>query len=637
MSGDGCSSSGMIETGYRCPGGVCITWCGDGEIVGRETCDDNNEVDGDGCSQSCLIEQGWQCIPADCSGDSGSGQCVPQRGGTGSYCEQCPPTRYGEVRCSHPPCPAVGLTADCKSWRMYEDGGWVHVADGTGGAEAAACRPEWQSDGYCDSINNKPDAGCDWDGGDCCSSSCSCGSAGFPCYNGSSGGCGAFRDKQGDYHCINPATEEVGLPLFSPADTSMPFLSYVTVTLTPAASNVRMYYTLDGRVPAMELEGFRVVEGTLYTGPFNVTVTTELKVSSYVWGQRIGQASLPIEVQLEPPVVSPLPVPNSPVNSPVIFSIRSPTPGGSILYKFDSAEEAASLPEFVPYTGPFSVETTGNLTAKAVMEGATDSEEVFLQYLLATSPVVFDPSGGDRVFTTSVSVDLSSETVGAAVYYTLCNESEWPRIANRSVGEIAQVSSDICYPLCRGLCAGGARDGLVCQDENDVSLCGLGVCVVAIKLVRECYPSEWLPGATLFAGDPVVLNSTSGGSGTVLTAWASKDGLEEVPVSTTTFRIAAAGPTLGVRHNTSLPFDVPSDATFGPIELPASFYFNVTTPMATVYYRLDGQRPALTEGNTTRAWRVGDPGVVVTQTANVTSIATADKLLPSPMTWATVD
>lgn len=54
-SGDGCSSTCAMETGYSCTGGsfgnadTCSILCGDGKVTGTEKCDDGNNVRGDGC------------------------------------------------------------------------------------------------------------------------------------------------------------------------------------------------------------------------------------------------------------------------------------------------------------------------------------------------------------------------------------------------------------------------------------------------------------------------------------------------------------------------------------------------------------------------------------------------------------
>jgi len=70
---DGCSSSCIIETGWRCSGGssssadTCREICGDGynfddgdASVTGGPCDDKNSIRYDGC-YNCLVEDGWYC------------------------------------------------------------------------------------------------------------------------------------------------------------------------------------------------------------------------------------------------------------------------------------------------------------------------------------------------------------------------------------------------------------------------------------------------------------------------------------------------------------------------------------------------------------------------------------------------
>jgi len=55
VSGDGCSSTCLVEVGYQCVGmpSVCNGVCGDGVIVGGETCDDHNTLACGTCNSSC--------------------------------------------------------------------------------------------------------------------------------------------------------------------------------------------------------------------------------------------------------------------------------------------------------------------------------------------------------------------------------------------------------------------------------------------------------------------------------------------------------------------------------------------------------------------------------------------------------
>lgn len=61
-SGDGCSPTCSTETGYTCSGtpSTCKK-CGDGILQTGEKCDDGNSQSWDGCSKYCAIESGWTC------------------------------------------------------------------------------------------------------------------------------------------------------------------------------------------------------------------------------------------------------------------------------------------------------------------------------------------------------------------------------------------------------------------------------------------------------------------------------------------------------------------------------------------------------------------------------------------------
>jgi fibro-slime domain-containing protein len=73
-SGDGCSSTCQLEPNYTCAvvGQACVytpppppSQCGNGIIEGTEACDDGNTQSGDGCSSTCTLESGWKCAAAD--------------------------------------------------------------------------------------------------------------------------------------------------------------------------------------------------------------------------------------------------------------------------------------------------------------------------------------------------------------------------------------------------------------------------------------------------------------------------------------------------------------------------------------------------------------------------------------------
>lgn len=103
-SGDGCSSSCAVESGWTCDGAtpdVCTEdtpdpVCGNGTLEAGEECDDGGTSTGDGCDDSCAVEFGWTCDEASptvctedepavcgddlCSGDESPANCVADCG-----------------------------------------------------------------------------------------------------------------------------------------------------------------------------------------------------------------------------------------------------------------------------------------------------------------------------------------------------------------------------------------------------------------------------------------------------------------------------------------------------------------------------------------------------------------------------
>ncbi len=58
-----CGACGTVCASGLCSAGQCVSpsTCGNGAITGTESCDDSNATSGDGCSSSCAIESGWVC------------------------------------------------------------------------------------------------------------------------------------------------------------------------------------------------------------------------------------------------------------------------------------------------------------------------------------------------------------------------------------------------------------------------------------------------------------------------------------------------------------------------------------------------------------------------------------------------
>ena len=135
-SGDGCSAVCTVDCGYTCStndgvdgASTCVaTSCGDGVVVGSEECDDSDLASEDGCSSSCVIDFGWKCSnpvcgPSTCLWQTGNEACgdgftLGGEEGTLNFCDDGDTT------------PGDGCSAECQIECGYKcDGGLAGAAD----------------------------------------------------------------------------------------------------------------------------------------------------------------------------------------------------------------------------------------------------------------------------------------------------------------------------------------------------------------------------------------------------------------------------------------------------------------------------------------------------------------------------
>jgi fibro-slime domain-containing protein len=216
-SGDGCSSTCQIETGYTCPvvnqPCVPVNLCGNGVLDGAEQCDDGNRNSGDGCSSSCQIEMGWQCpVPgSECtpicgdgivvgreqcdvgpvaSSDAGATEAGAADGGAATGCSANCTIEPGYA-CTPPPGPSVCHVTVCgdgikEGSEQCDDGNLVPY---DGCSPTCTIEPKCNGAGGCTGVCGDglvfPGEQCD-DGntvsGDGCSSTCTI-EPGFVCTN----------------------------------------------------------------------------------------------------------------------------------------------------------------------------------------------------------------------------------------------------------------------------------------------------------------------------------------------------------------------------------------------------------------------------------------------------------------------
>jgi len=405
---------------------------------------------------------------------------------------------------------------------------------------------------------------------------------------------------------------------------------------------LKIYFSTDGRPPAEETATQLLIHGQPYQGPFSVTETTQLRVSTVKWGLAVGQRSLPIKIQVEKPMISPSPRAGEILPSPVLVSIGTQTTGATIKYRLSSSEDV-----FV-YQAPFAVNSVSTVTSFAEKEGALQSAETSVAFALKATTPVISPAAG--YYVTDVSVNMSTDTVLANVYVTVCNVSVFPGWSNKSIGEIYQTREDVyCYPNCKGLCEGGYNDQKPCGGAHDLLTCGGGgMCMESYHTVRLCYPNEWPPGRVLYS-EPIIINQTQYGSGAWVTSYASRQGMADSNLTSHQYNISTIEPTLHLlpHLHPAPPWPNPKEPALaipflehgqdeGPFPSPLSFNFSNPTP-ADIYYTLDGSHPT-----------PGAPGTVLVpyqeilqplllnRTVNLTWVGKADNLSPSPPTSRTI-
>ena len=127
----------VLQPGWLCGAAACQNTCGDGTVQDPEACDDTNKVSGDGCSANCAVERGWTC-------------------GT----EGCKPTRCGDA--------VVVGPEQCDDGNQVAGDGCTHTCKlepgfvWTGGVARPTCGVEGIQVGEaCDDGNDGVDDGCD--------------------------------------------------------------------------------------------------------------------------------------------------------------------------------------------------------------------------------------------------------------------------------------------------------------------------------------------------------------------------------------------------------------------------------------------------------------------------------------------
>lgn len=152
-----------------------------------------------------------------------------------------------------------------------------------------------------------------------------------------------------------------------------------------------------------------------YSTPFVLAQTTTVYAkatrSGYLDSDIAEKYCLVILPTVETPEIS---LPSGTYNPPVSLTITCPTAGTTLRYTTDGSEPTESSSA---YTGAITLLQSAVVRVKAYKSGYNPSSEVTSVYTIQAEPPTISPTNDS--FVSEITVNISSGTDGAAIYYTL--------------------------------------------------------------------------------------------------------------------------------------------------------------------------------------------------------------------------
>jgi hypothetical protein len=209
---------------------------------------------------------------------------------------------------------------------------------------------------------------------------------------------------------LNPSSK-VSTPLFK--TTGDPSSGPQTITLSCATAGASVRYTTDGvTVPTS-------TTGVIYSGPFTISKTTNIKVVAYKSGMTDSSVvSYTFTVNVVEKVAAPVIDPAAGTfPSAQSVKITCTTAGAIIRYTSDGTNP--TITNGFNYSAPITVDSVKTIKAYAYKDGMTDSDMVSAVINVVVTKVatpVLNPTGGS--FAAAKTVALSCATAGASMMYT---------------------------------------------------------------------------------------------------------------------------------------------------------------------------------------------------------------------------
>ena len=397
-------------------------------------------------------------------------------------------------------------------------------------------------------------------------------------------------------------TPAAAAPTISPNGGT--FTGSTNVGLSTTNSGATIYYTTNGADPT--------TSSSQYSVPFTLSTNATVKalaVKSGMADSDISSAAFTIKVVA--PTISPSA--GTFINSTNV-TLATTTPLAAIYYTTNGADPTTNSSL---YGGAFTLSASGTVKARAVKSGMADSAISSETFTIKAAAPTISPNGG--AFINSTNVTLATTTPLATIRYT--TDGSDPTASSpqyTSVINVAQTGTTIK--------ARAFASGMTNSDATTSAVFTISAAVPTISPSAGTFINSTnvtlattTPLAAIYyttnGADPTTNSSLYGGaftlsaSGTVK-ARAVKSGMTDSAISSETFTIKAAAPTIS-----------PNGGTFTNS---ASVTLATTTPLATIRYTSDGSDPTASSPQYTNVINVAQTGTTIKARAFASGMTNSD-------------
>ena len=223
---------------------------------------------------------------------------------------------------------------------------------------------------------------------------------------------------------------QAATPTFSPAAGT--YTSAQAVALSSTTTGASIYYTLDGSIPT--------AASAVYAAPLTVSASETINAIAVAGGytnSTVGTAAYTINTPIAAaPTASPA---GGTFTTPPTITLADTTPGAAIHYTVDGSSPTAGSPLYtVPFTLPASAVVSTIAVAPGYLSSYPNSFFYTINNQVASAPT-FSINPG--TYTAPQTVQLSTSTAGATIYYTLDGSNPSPS-STKYTGAITVSTSE---------------------------------------------------------------------------------------------------------------------------------------------------------------------------------------------------